>query len=96
MWQVLMRMAVPAIIKSVEEKVGKEVLDVMRAAIQDATQSGLSGDEARPRAWANTIKEWGELKMAVAEEVADGVPWFLNFAFEALVAKSKLGASKGK
>ena len=95
MWQVLMRMALPALIKAIEGKVGKEALDVMQAAILAAASSGFTGDEKRAVAWAHVLVEWRELKLAVADEVARGIPWFLNLAFEALVAKAQLAAGKG-
>lgn len=94
MWQILMRMALPALIKAIEGKIGKEAMDVMQAAILAAASSGFTGDEKRAVAWAHVLVEWRELKLAVADEVAAGIPWVLNLAFEALVARTRLAAEK--
>ena len=90
MWQVLIKMALPAIIRALEGRIGGEAMEVMQTAIMAVAIAGLSGDEKRAVAWSMVLKEWAELKLAIAEEVAAGVPWFVNLAFEALVARSQL------
>lgn len=87
-------MALPALIRAIEGRIGKEALEVMQSAILAAASSGLTGDEKRAVAWAHVLVEWKELKLAVADEVSRGIPWILNLAFEALVARARLADAK--
>lgn len=94
MWQILMKMALPVLIRAIEGRIGKEAMDVMQASVLAAAATGFSGDEKRAVAWAHCVTQWQELGLAIAEELAAGVPWYANLALESLVARARLEAGK--
>lgn len=90
MWTILLRMALPALIKALEGKIGKEAMDVLQAAVLYGAALALSGDAKRAESWAYFLTQVNELKLAIASELEAGIPWYLNLGFEALVAQMRL------
>jgi hypothetical protein len=90
MFAILLKMGLPIIIRALEGKIGQEAMDVLSAAVMVAATAALSGDEKRAEAWTFFFSQVAELKLAIASEIEAGVPWYLNLAFEALVARAKL------
>lgn len=91
MWQILIKMALPMLIRGLQGRIGKEAMDVLNAAIVGAVTKTLgSGKEREAEVWAVFYVQVAELKLAIAEEISAGVPWYLNLALEALVAQTKL------
>lgn len=95
MWQMLLKMALPMVIKAIEGRIGREALEAMQAGISYAATAALaSGAERKIEAWTFFARQVDELKLAIGEEMRTGVPWVLNLLFEALVAKTKLMEAK--
>lgn len=93
-WKIILRGAIQGLIVAIQKRVGKEVVDVMQAAIALAASSALSGAAARAEATAYFIEQVKELNAAVYEEIvsgaAEGLPSILNLLMEALLQRAKL------
>jgi len=94
MWAVLLKMALPAVIRAIEGKIGKEAMDVLVAAVAHGASLAISGDEKRAETWTVFMTQVAELKLAIASELEAGIPWYLNLAMEALVARGRVAAQK--
>lgn len=93
-WQMILRGAIQALIVAIQRRIGKEVVDVMQAAIAMAASSALSGAAARAEATAYFVEQVKELNQALYEEIvvgaAEGLPSILNLLMEAMLQRAKL------
>lgn len=91
MWQILFKTALSMLIKAIEGRVGKEVMEALQAGIVYAGSLTGSGEDKKAVALQSFKTQLDEAKNAFVDELKSGVPSIINLAIEALVARAKLG-----
>lgn len=94
LWLIMLRAALPAVITAIKMHLGKEVIEAMNASIGYAAAVAEGDEDKKVVALAQLVKEIKDIPTAGAELVRqgmiNGLPWFFNLLFEAMVGDLKI------